>query len=204
MIKIFIQENKGGPATRRQAKSSRGGYTIIETMIAISLFIIIVMMAMNSLLNANVVNNKSQKVRSIMDNLSFIMEDMSRNIRTGTTYVCIGQVPTPPLVAKSGLGCGGIAFKPVSGGSMWVYYVWNNGQTNGLYRQVDAGAPVKLTPDDVNITSSSVFDILGAEPPPDAQQPFVIIRLVGTVNSSPGVNSSFSLQTAVSERNIDI
>ena len=37
------------------------------------------MVGMDSLLNANLVHRKSEDMRSIMDSLSFIMEDMSRN-----------------------------------------------------------------------------------------------------------------------------
>ena len=44
---------------------------------------------MGALLNANVVYKKSQDMRSIMDNLSFTMEDVSRNVRTGYNYQCV-------------------------------------------------------------------------------------------------------------------
>ena len=45
-------------------------------MISISLFLVVVVFGMNALLNANVVHQKSQDMRSILDNLSFILEDM--------------------------------------------------------------------------------------------------------------------------------
>src|SRR3972149_4215789 len=70
-------------------ENCKGGYTIIETMIAISLFLVIIMAGMGELLNANLLHQKSQNMRSIIDNLSFIMEDMSRNLRTGSKYYCI-------------------------------------------------------------------------------------------------------------------
>src|SRR3989339_2244393 len=69
-------------------ENCKGGYTIIETMIAISLFLVIIMAGMGALLNANLLHQKSQNMRSIIDNLSFIMEDMSRNLRTGYDYHC--------------------------------------------------------------------------------------------------------------------
>ena len=69
------------------------GYTIIETMIAISVFLVVVIYGMGSLLSASLLHQKSEDMRSIMDNLSFIMEDMSRNLRTGNSYHCaIGEV----------------------------------------------------------------------------------------------------------------
>jgi Tfp pilus assembly protein PilV len=54
------------------------GYTIIETMIAVSLFLIVVTTGIGALLNANLLHQKSASMRSIMDNLSFAMEDMNR------------------------------------------------------------------------------------------------------------------------------
>src|SRR3989344_5317882 len=77
------QNNRG-----RKVLSEAKGYTIIETMIAVSLFMIIVTMGMGALLNANLLHQKSRDMRSIMDSLSFMMEDMSRNLRTGYKYRC--------------------------------------------------------------------------------------------------------------------
>ena len=196
----------------------KNGYTIIETMIAVSLFIIIVMASMEALLNANVLFQKSQSMRSIMDNLSFIMEDMSRNLRTGYTYHCITGADTLSLAsintAKSGSNCWGIAFESATGSvanqsDQWVYYIDNTGKIfKSILGPYDAASPnwVQLTPDEVVIdTGASGFSVLGAEPPSggDRQQPFVTIRLVGTITFK-NVATPFSLQTSVSQRVVDI
>src|SRR3989344_6919944 len=109
------------------------GYTIIETMISVSLFLIIIMAGMGALLNANLLHQKSQNMRSIMDNLSFIMEDMSRNLRTGYNYHCFvsGDVipsTTSPIVStpKSCASVWAIAFEyafgsPGNHDDQWVY-----------------------------------------------------------------------------------
>ena len=49
------------------------GYTIIETMVAVSIFLIVIMYGMGALLNANLLHQKSQDLRSILDILSFII-----------------------------------------------------------------------------------------------------------------------------------
>jgi len=54
---------------------AKRGYTIIENDRYFS-FYNYCNDGMNALLNANVLHKKSQSMRSIMDNLSFIMEDM--------------------------------------------------------------------------------------------------------------------------------
>ncbi|OGI57149.1 hypothetical protein A3B85_03400 [Candidatus Nomurabacteria bacterium RIFCSPHIGHO2_02_FULL_37_13] len=208
-----------------QNNNNKNGYTIIETMIAVSLFLVIAITGMGTLLNANVLHNKSQNMRSIMDDLNFIMEDMSRNIRTGYSYRCFasGQsIPTgsndPTMDDPRSCANGwAIAFEYASGNSdptvtndQWVYYIDNTGKifksTQGPYI---ASNFVQLTPDEVVInTTASGFSVLGAGPSPDQQQSFVSIRLVGTITYKPGTSSSvvtpFSLQTSVSQRLIDI
>ncbi|MEK7564422.1 MAG: type II secretion system protein [Patescibacteria group bacterium] len=169
------------------------GYTIIETMIAVSLFLIIAVTAMGAFLNANVLHQKSQDVRSIMDNMTFMMEDMSRNLRTGYNYHCFLSGDTMPTttsnlvsVPKSSTNasnCWGISFEPETGvpsndgidnasdNDQWVYYIGPDtnlpGNPLAVWKSTvgpyAAAGFVKLTPDEVVIQSVSSFAVLGAE-----------------------------------------
>ncbi|MFA6177302.1 MAG: hypothetical protein WC694_00165 [Candidatus Paceibacterota bacterium] len=203
-----LQIKKSKDAGRRVLSEAKG-YTIIETMISVSLFVIIVTIAMGSLLNANLLHKKSQKMRSIIDNLSFIMEDMSRNLRTGYNYHCIDG-GDPSLINTDVRSCsdinggGGISFKS-SLGDQWVYFIGTYGGKDGIFRSFDGGNTfIQLNSDEIEIDSISSFKVEGAElPPGDSQQPFVTIKLVGRIISD-GVSSTFSLQTSVSQRRIDI
>ncbi len=201
----------------RIKKNKNSGFTIIETMISVSLFIIIVTAGMGALLNANLLHQKSQNMRSIMDNLSFIMEDMSNNLRTGYSYHCIngsdfyGSLATP----LSGTNCWGIAFEYQNGSQtdsndQWVYFIDNSGKiwksTQGPYVNPPINY-VQLTPDEVTIdVGASGFSVLGAESPratvPDFQQPFVTIRLKGKITYN-NTETPFSLQTSISQRGVD-
>ncbi|MCX5711453.1 MAG: hypothetical protein NTY47_00035 [Candidatus Omnitrophica bacterium] len=186
-------------------------------MIAVSLFIIIVMAGMNALLNANLLHQKSRDMRSIIDSLSFVMEDMSRNLRTGSSYHCFVAGDTIPSVTSSIVStpkscANGWAFAfesanglPGNNDDQWVYYI-NNGKifksTSGPYSISNF---IQLTPDEVAVDPSSSFSISGAEPPStgDQQQPFITIRLSGNITFK-GVVTPFSLQTSVSQRLVDI
>jgi len=210
----------------RQKCKTEFGYTIIETMIAISVFLVVMMTGMGSLVNANFMHQKSRDIRSIMDNLSFIMEDIGRNLRTGSKYHCFTSVDgdTIPATTSSvvsapkscGTGGWGIAFESTNGvasnhDDQWVYYIGTNGSDSKIriYKS-DAGpyaaaSFIQLTPDEVDINiNASGFSILGAEATPtDKQQPFVTIRLVGTITYK-NIATPFSLQTSISQRFIDI
>ena len=176
------------------------GYTIIETMIAVSLFIIIVMAGMGALFNANLLHNKSQNMRSIIDNLSFVLEDMSKNLRVGSNYYCIlgGQIPDDVVDTNNCPGGGaGISFKSGYDDSQWVYY-WNNDK---IFRKIDDADSIQMTPEEIDIENLS-FIVTGAESPPDPNQPFVTIKLAGTITYKD-IETPFSLQTSVSQRMID-
>jgi Tfp pilus assembly protein PilW len=189
------------------------GFTIIETMIAIAIFLIVIVVGIGALLNAHLVNRKSQDVRSIVDSLSYTMEDMSRNIRTGYNYKCLengvasyvqADLATPAS-CQDGFG---IAFEsstgdPTTPADQWVYYVSQDGKIMRSTAGLDD--PVQMTPDEVVLSKSSYsFLVFGAEGPSvNSQQPLVIIRLNGVIKSG-GITTPFSLQTAVSQRMNDI
>jgi type II secretory pathway pseudopilin PulG len=218
MIKIIQKRNSGYTHTPKLGVTPKGGgYTLIETMIAVSLFLIIIMVGMGALLNANLLHKKSQSMRSILDNLSFVMDDMSKNLRTGTNYYCItGSDDLSNFSqAKSGSNCEGIAFESTRGttdpNDQVVYYIGTLDSKGRVFKATNGPYDVQsnfiqLTPDevDINLTASN-FSILGAESPltGDQLQPYVKINLVGTITVN-NVVTPFALQTGVSQRTIDI
>ena len=202
--------------------NNQSGYTIIETMISISLFVVIVIAGTGALLNANLLHNKSQNMRSIMDNLNFIMEDISRDLRMGYIYKCfrkgidntvsLSTISASPVTRSCSNGDGwAIAFEstqpvigdPSSFTDQWVYYIGPCDNKDGICKSTDgADSFVQLIPNEVTIDPVSGFSVLGAESPPDIQQPFATIRLVGKIKFKD-IETPFSLQTSVSQRRFD-
>ncbi len=182
------------------------------------------MFGMNAILNASVIHQKSQDMRSILDNLSFILEDMGRNIRTGYNYRCIDTESLPVASLSNPKSCAsgwGIAFEPAAGltaddNDQWVYFIAIDNSVNPpVYRiwKSTAGPAslsnfFQLTPPEVAIDPSpsvSGFSVLGAERPSgNTQQPLVTIRLSGKITSRNNIVTPFALQTSVSQRLIDI
>ncbi len=64
------------------------GFTLIELMIATALFVIIAVIALSAILSSNVAYKKTDDMRAITDNLTFALEDMSRNLKVGYNYSC--------------------------------------------------------------------------------------------------------------------
>lgn len=111
MLKIMKQKTKskkqfslGLPAFG----GARGdqGFTLVEVMVAMSIFSVLVTMGMQAVLSAMTQHRQSEAVRTVMDSLSFVIEDMSRNIRLGTNIRCV--LPSDGVMMPDGtLSTGG-------------------------------------------------------------------------------------------------
>ncbi len=191
----------------QNTRHAQKGFTLIEVMIAVALFIIIMTIGTGAVLNSNNTHKKTQAVRAVMDNLSFVMEDMARNLRLGSNYHCgdISNIETPQDCQSSLM----IAFEGQTGVSnnpsdQIVYGITTD---NKITKSTDGGATSKtLTPPEVSIDpAKSGFTVVGSAPflTPDKNQPRVIIRLSGTVTYKD-FKSVFNLETTVSGRLIDL
>ena len=82
-------------------KVSRG-FSLVEMLVAVALFSGVMLIAVGALLALVDANKKAQALNSVMNNLNFALENMSRNIRVGTTYHCevTNNVPADVDVTK--------------------------------------------------------------------------------------------------------
>lgn len=68
--------------------SSQSGFTIIEMIVSLALFSVVVTISVGALLVLIASNQRFQNEQSVMTNLSFALDSMTREIRTGTNYYC--------------------------------------------------------------------------------------------------------------------
>lgn len=64
------------------------GFTLIEMIVSLAVFSIVIMMSVGALLMLVATNGQLQNEQSVMTNLSFAIDSMTREIRTGTRYFC--------------------------------------------------------------------------------------------------------------------
>lgn len=207
MFKNFLQKNKG--------------YTLIETVVAVGIFSVIILIGINALINANEAGRKGRDLRNVIDNFNFALEDMSRNIRDGYHYHCGDEV-----LIESPLSCNPdnsprvIFFEQITGidgnASDQVGYKFTridspNCGSGGvslqynLCKTTNGGTTwIQLNPPEIVFSSASVFSVLGAEDyPTDKQQPLATIFLSGNITYK-NFTTSLSAQTTVSQRYIEI
>lgn len=212
-------------------KKQKRGFTLIEVMIATALFVVVIITGVGVLLNVNRSHKTTEIIRTALDSLGFVMEDMSRNIRLGSNIHCFvsgdsSSVETPVSCPSSDPSSGiqgslKLALEGMNGkedstllpsgvSDQIVYSIQDDSTGIGNIKKSMTGDGAvgstykKITPVDIDIDlTKSGFTVIGAEPYPlDGLQPRVIIRLVGTLKYQ-SINLPFDLQTTVTPRYID-
>lgn len=201
------------------------GFTLIEIIVAISIFTVVMLVTMGALLTLNDASRKAQALRTVIDNLNFAVEDMNRKIRTGDSYRCyrqdLGEI-VPSVIESGTKDCSGeagyaISLKtqekdpPITGNSVWVAYIFRedaNGVGSIMQRKSFPGGGPGLDSEEV-ITAPEVdidrmeFRVVGTTNQ-TVTQPMIIVNISGTVNLQRGkLRTNFSLQTAISRRGIE-
>ena len=177
----------------RQSKINSRGFTLIELMTAISIFIIIMTVAMGSILNIFDINRKARSLKTVINNLNSAVDSMSREMRFGRIYHCgSGSVEVPQNCPS-----GDTSMSFLSSNGEQITYRFNN---NVIEKQVDNGGYVAVTAQEITI-DSMVFYTLGAGTG-DTLQPKVIIQMKSHAGTGKS-RSDFTLETLVSQRVLD-
>lgn len=69
-------------------KKSQSGFTLIELIVSLGVFSVVITIAVGALLMLVATNEQLQGEQSVMTNLSFALDSMTREIRTGSDYYC--------------------------------------------------------------------------------------------------------------------
>ncbi len=175
-----------------QATHSSRGFTLVEMIVAVFLFSIVMVVAVGALVSIVQANRKAQSVKSVMNNLNFSLESMTRAIRTGTAYDCPGSCQTA--------GSDSFSFLDKDGRNI-TYSYGKNGDTGQIFRAIGTADAQALTAPEVKIDSLQFY--LRGESAADDVQPRVLIVVKGTAGPDDKTRTEFSLQTLVTQRILD-
>ena len=193
--------------------SSNSAFTLIELMIATTLFTIVMLMGVGSLVVSSNSAKASQKLRTAVDNVNFAMESMTREFRMGTYYEC--ESVSANLNQETTKDClnGGsvIAFTPQQYFNQtikrisYTKHTISGGSTSGIQRCEYNGSATscsEVVSIDVDIKELNFYvkgSTVGAS---DGIQPSVRVLIKGTITIK-GVVTPFSLQTMSSQRSAE-
>ena len=166
-MKIFTQKNK----------KNFNGFTLVEVMVAVSIFSIVVTIGIGALMSTIAANKKIQTKREVTNGLAFAMETMSRRLRTAY----------PPSIVT---GTNFVQFWDPETQSIFLYQKTASGRIT-----VSNAGQIDVTPANFTVTDFSVVYN------PTTTLKFLVIRLTGTMNVA-GQTEQISLQTAVAPRSL--
>ncbi len=180
---------------KKRAGSSRFGFTLIEMLVSVGLFSVVLTVALGSILTIADANKKARSLMSVMGNLNFAVDALTRSIKTGSDITDLNDCIVTSQVDYN-------ASDPGNAPRQRVTYCWSvdANDKGSITKQVDLGATLPLTSPDVDIDYMN-FGVYGNV---EGDQPRVAINMEGTVTISPRVSSSFTIQTTVSQRQLNL
>jgi len=189
-------------------------------MVSVTLFVVVMLVAVGALLSLVDANRKARALESVMNNLNIAVDGMVRNIRMGNTFNCGGDtIPNPASGADCGNGgddrfsFAAFGSNPTLNAERWVYYFADDASGVGrLWRSRESETPIAITAPEVDIdVVNSRFYVVGTprasadQLNPNTTQPKVIFVIKGTAGRA-GTRSetTFYIQATAVQRVLDL
>lgn len=200
---------------KTHTKNLRRGFSLIEILVSLSLFIVVLTMGVGSLLVLISANAKAQNIQAAVANVQFALDSMAREIRTGYAYYCSTSAVTDITGSFDQTNdCDkGTYLSIIEGGRSLTGGADNsrlayryNSTDHTIERKIGTGSWYSLTDPSVSINEMH-FNTSGTiEHSVDGStvQPNVTIYIVGSVSGIDNTDSSFTMQTTVTKRVIDL
>ena len=188
------------------------GFSLIELMVSLSIFAIVMTTSIGTLLVMIDASAKAQALYSVMTNLSFALDNVTRNIRTGYEHRCQMNLGDTTTLSPSNNDCSwgdAIIFNRMNDNYRTAYRL-----NNGALEQKECSPPPgvsctgwrRLTGTEVMIDNFQVEvsgSDNGADAGNDTNQPVITLVVTGHVNNGLETDTDFSLQTRVTKRVLD-
>ena len=205
------------------------GFSLIELMVSLTIFSILMVVSVGTLLTLIDANAKAQALSSATTNLSFALDSITREIRTGHYYNCrdasteeTASLPTG-FDASFSHDCNGmnstnpkgneIIFIRDRDGFKIAYRLFNkkiqqkvqnSSGTDILEWEDITSSDTEIETFDIVVGDSTVYGTNGAGP--GAQdQPVVTLHIKGKVKDNNGLETKtdFNIQTVIVQRRLD-
>lgn len=178
-------------------------------MVSLALFTIVSTVTVGALLSLVGSNQRLVKQQTLTSSAIFSLDNMTREIRTGSYYYCGDSNASQDLAVVNDCSDGDTSLSFVesstrtSNGGRISYYF----HSNSLWRRIGSGGtPEKLLPDDVLVdVNASSFFVTGSPSltggSNNMQQPTVTVIMVLAETEE---TVTVTLQTTITQRSLDI
>jgi type II secretory pathway pseudopilin PulG len=192
----------------KKLKTDRG-FTLVEILVAVSLFIVVATISIGAILTVYDANRKAQSTKTVMDNLNLSLENMTRTVRFGNYYYC-GVSSTVNQTSNCPLSSGGSGSDSVSvtfNAARTIYRLCGNAikrSDNGDKNCSDTGMQSITSPETVIQYLRFYVSGTGNSGPDQIKQPYVMAIIKGYVGEKQTSQTSFFIETLMSQRILDI
>ena len=127
---------------------SKSGFTLIEIMVAVSIFVIVAFIVTSTLLTILDAGRRANKIRLIIDNMNFALDSMTVKMKFGTGY----EISNTPETK------GTISFTDRDGANI-CYKKYAEGTGNGVIQKCVGGTNSDFCSGGVNCTNITTDEI---------------------------------------------
>lgn len=213
----------------KQTTNKQKGFTLIEMIVSLAIFAVVVTTAVGALLAIVSTNRQLQGEQSIMTNLTFALDSMTREMRTGFSYYCDSESSDIGIFSDSGTAHGSLGtyssvqdcgsgsvddFRGVSfvegghsitgSGAERILYFFDKAN-NDLRRKVGDDKSQSIVSSELKIIEAQ-FIVTGSDQlsdTNDVKQPTITVKLAAQdKNDTSG--KIYQVQTTVTQRVLDI
>jgi len=209
-------------------KHNNRGFTLIETLVSLTLFTVVLVMAGGTIVSVIDINKRNQAISSVVNNLNYSIDSMVRDIKTGYLYKCgygggniIDELKSSNNKGECDPGnsvtlistISGIdtvvkyEFVPASGGNGYINKtVYPVGGSEASYSITDTNN-VNITDVKFSVKNPDSLDCLEKNSNPNncvVGQPSVAVVIKGMAGNQQIEVSKFYVQTFISQRLINV
>lgn len=193
--------------------SIKRGFTIIELMVAVSLFAVVSTAALAGVLNAQNLAKRAQGAQAVFDNLNFAVENMSRLVKVGRNYHC-DRTALPVTTPRDCAGTPADSFVFAgSDGKFYMYARQTDSSGAGFIVRADCPGTVAspCSPNISNglpITTTTEVDVkkmsfyVSGSGFGDTVSTWILLLIGGTASTTGGP-IDFNLQTTLTQRHLE-
>lgn len=186
----------------------KNGFTLVELLIAVALFVTVATVSIGAVLSIFDANKKARSSKTVVDNFNLSIEDMTRIIRFGKKYHCGsgGSLGVPKDCSSNTPGNGDTSitvtfYDDDLDEDVLVTYEWDS-TNKSITKSYNGESEESITSPDTKIEYLK-FYVFGAESSADSSQPYVVAIIKGYVGTRPTNQTEFSIQTLMSQRELD-
>ena len=180
-------------------KKTKKGFTLVEMLVAVAIFMMVVTVAMSALMSVINANRKARAIQGVVSNVNFVVESISRDMRMGSDYSNFdGRDPLSSISYSSPSGYY-IYYKFVApkDGAHGYLSRCSSEHSSSCNSNINSDNYSQVTSPDVDVLSMVFYIVKG-----EGIQPKVIIITEGESGSLADTKSKFSLQTTASQRSM--